>query len=140
MNAEEYLKSISRTENFIKSKKLRLKALNDLIEHVPGPVYSTNPRVSKSPNSSISHIMNQAIDLENEIEQDKVKVQSMRSYMLSLISKIKEPDEENIIIKRYFDNMTFDDIAYEMDCSSRWVYKLHKKAIKTLNEMTIEDK
>lgn len=140
MNALEYLKSISRTENFIKSKKLRLKVLNDLINHVPGPVYSNNPRVTKSPDSSISHIMNQSIDLENEIEQDKFKVQSMKSYMLSLISKINESDEENVLIKRYFDNMAFDDIAYEMNCSSRWVYKLHKKAIEKLNEMTIEDK
>lgn len=139
MNALEYLKSISRTESFIESKKLRLKALNDLINHVPGPVYSNNPRVTKSPDSSISNIMNEAIDLENEIDRDRFKVQSMKSYMLSLIRKINNPDEEQVLIKRYFNKMAFDEIAQEMGHCQRWIYVHHKKAIEKLNEMDIND-
>lgn len=137
MDAKAYLKSISRKESFINAKKLRLQALKDLAYHIPSPNFSKEMKVKKNTNSPVADAIIKAADLEKEIQKEEIELYQMKAYMIGLIGEIHDPDEESVLIKRYFEHMSWVKIAAELYYSTRWIYVLHGRALDKLNRMQL---
>ncbi len=139
MNAKEYFRQISRTEAFISTKKQRVTALKMLASSVGAPNLNGMP---KNPSRSLSPMADavcKALDLEAEIRKDEFLLQEKKVFLLELIGTIESCDCQTVLIKRYFEHFSWDDIASRMFYSTRWIYKLHGRALeeidKKLNEI-----
>ena len=138
MDAKEYLMKITHDESVINAKKLRLEALRDIAEHVSGPVFSDMPKVKRRSDSPVAEAIIEAATLEKEIENDELSLNRMKVFMLELIGDIKDPNEESVIIERYFNHSSWEDIAKRLYYSVRWIYVLHGRALQKLNAMQID--
>ena len=77
--------------------------------------------------------MCKALDLEEEIRKDEIKLQEKRLYILELIGTLDNVDFQTVLIKRYFEHASWDTIAATMFYSISWVYKLHVNALRALD-------
>lgn len=133
MNTKEYLNSISRLETFIVAKKQRADAFRCMASNISGSPITDMP---KNPSKSLSPMADavcKALDLEAEIQQDEIRLQSKKLFLLELIGTIPNPDVQSILIKRYFEKKSWESIIDETFFSRSWVYKLHQMGIDELD-------
>ena len=133
MTAKEYLKQISRMESFIDVKRQRLNALKDLASNIGASAMDGMPKSPSKSSSPMADAVCKAIDLENEIKADEAKLQKRKVFMLDLIGTLENVDEQAVLIKRYFEHQSWENIAAELYYTTRWVYKLHGHALESLN-------
>lgn len=133
MNAKEYLSQISRLETLINAKRQRVDALRCMATNC-SPNYSGMPHNPSKSTSPMADAICKALDLEEEIRKDEIKLQEKRLYILELIGTLDNVDFQTVIIKRYFEHASWDTIASTMFYSISWVYKLHGNALRALDE------
>lgn len=71
------------------------------------------------------------IDLEAEIDQHIDELVTLKKNTYRVITKIPDLDQQNILIARYIQEKTWNDIAVEKGCGIRCVYRTHKKALES---------
>lgn len=142
MTAKEYLGQVSQMEACINTKKCRLSALKDLATRVGSMNLSGMP---KNPSKSLSPMADavcKAMDLEAEISADEFYLQEKKVLLLESIGTIDNCECQTVLIKRYFEHLSWEDIASQMFYSIRWIYKLHGRALvemdRKLNERSTE--
>lgn len=71
-------------------------------------------------------------------EADKLlqKMNRARHRAKKLIRLVTDPKQRKVLIMFYFSCMEWDDIAYELGCSTRWVQKLHGYALIKISKST----
>ncbi|KOA21163.1 hypothetical protein CLHOM_02930 [Clostridium homopropionicum DSM 5847] len=132
MTAKEYLRQLSRTEAFINAKKQRAEALRRLAETSSSPVMNGMPRNPNGGGSTMAEAICKAIMIESEIKEDEIALQERKVFLLELIGKIENTEHQTVLIKRYFEKLSWDRIAECMFYSTRWIYKLHGQALEDL--------
>ncbi len=138
MNAKEHFRQISRMEAFISTKNQRANALRALASSAGSSNLSGMP---KNPSRSLSPMTDaicKALDLEAEIHKDEFRLQEKKVFLLELIGTIESCDYQTVLIKRYFENLSWDDIASRMFYSTRWIYKLHGRALEEIDKKLSE--
>lgn len=133
MTTKEYLNSISRLETFIVAKRQRAEAFRCVASNISSSPITDMP---KNPSKSLSPMADavcKALDLEAEIQQDEIRLQSKRLFLLELIGTLPNPDIQNILIKRYFEKKSWETIIDETFFSRSWVYRLHQSGIDELD-------
>ncbi len=68
-----------------------------------------------------------------------VELLELKVERLSLISKIENPVSRTLLFMRYLSCFTWEEIAKELGCDARHVYRLHEGALKEA-ELFIEAK
>lgn len=139
MTAKENFKQLARMEAFIGVKKQRVAALKALASSTGSPYLSGMP---KSPNESLSPMADavcKALDLEAEIRSDEAELQEKKVFLLELIGTLDNCDHQTVLIKRYFEHLSWDDIASCMFYTTRWIYKLHGCALEEMDKKLCEN-
>lgn len=134
MTAKEYLSQISRLETLINAKRQRIEALRCMATSV-GPNYTGMPHNDSKSVSPMADAICKVIDLENELRKDEYKLQEKRLYIFELIGRMESIDYQTIIIKRYIEHHSWDDIARTMFFTKRWVFTLHGRALEELDSL-----
>ena len=75
-----------------------------------------------------------ALDLEAEIRSDEIRLQEKKVFLLEIIGTIDICDCQTVLIKRYFEHLTWEEIASRMFYSIRWIYKLHGRALEEIDK------
>jgi DNA-directed RNA polymerase specialized sigma subunit len=132
MKAKEYLRQLSRTEAFINAKKQRVDALRSLAETSSSPVMTGMPKKSNGGGSTMADAICKVVTLESEIKEDEIALQEKKVFLLELIGEIENTEHQTVLIKRYFEKLSWDRIARCMFYSTRWIYKLHGRALEDL--------
>lgn len=133
MKAQEFFRELKQIENQIESKKYMAETYRTLAEGVSSPIYSDMP---KSPNRKLEPMadaLSKALELEEEVVMLEQELNIKRGKLMDLILHL-DKDYQIILIKRYFENKTWGQIATSMYYSERWVYKLHGTALKEMDE------
>ena len=124
MNAKEYLSQAGKIQKRIECLSEQLRFMREAAENVSS-VISDMPR---SPNRNIHRTENAVIrivDLE-----DKLKTELDKLAMVNeLISRLSDPEEQEVLIKRYLNGQRWDEIVSDIDLSSRKVYQIHESAL-----------
>jgi len=68
--------------------------------------------------------------LQPDIDEDK---QVIKDKITKAMSTLKE-NEQYVLNKIYFDEITTNEIATQMGCKRQWVSAVHKRALKKLNK------
>ena len=134
MTAKEYFRAIARMESIIEAKKQRSDALKALASSASSPNLSGMP---KNPSQSLSPMADavcKALDLDAEIYEDEAALQEKKVFMLELIGTLDSSDNQTVLIKRYFEHLSWENIASSMFYSVRWIYKLHGSALEEMDK------
>ena len=122
-------------ESYIESKKVRLTVLKDIAASCGASALTGMPRNPSQTQSKMTEAACKAIDLENEIKQDAERLQQEKVFLLELIGQIDSTEYQTVLISRYFKGASWTDIASKMFYSERWIFELHGRALKELDEL-----
>ena len=77
-------------------------------------------------------IIGKIIDLEDEINQDIDALVDLKREMVATIKAVADPECQTLLELRYLCFKTWEQIAVDMQYSTRNIYKLHDRAIKEI--------
>ena len=128
MNAKQYLRQLRRLDHIVQSKLDQVESLRSLaqkITHVP-----KNIQVQEStPQDKMLEIMPKIVDLENEINRDIDNLLDLKVKIKKQIDVIDNDDYKLLLMLRYVNFKTWEEIAVEMGYTYQWVHVLHSRAL-----------
>ncbi len=134
MNAKDYLLQIKKLEHQIERMKVRSKEYEHLADGASSPSYGKEivdgTKCDKAP---FVRWLNKKDELDHEI---RVLEETLENLKVEVILKIERIDSENhkiILIKRYFEGKSWEDIRNALFTSKATIYRWHDEALAKLD-------
>ena len=131
MTAKEYLGQAYRLDQRINSKLAQVMSLRDLTTKATATM-SDMPGGGSRNVYRMQDIIGKIIDLEDEINQDIDALVDLKREMVATIKAVADPECQTLLELRYLCFKTWEQIAVDMQYSTRNIYKLHDRAIKEI--------
>lgn len=136
MDKKTYLCRYHNLLEKIQKKKEYITFCEERSNSIPGPCYDkigTNP----SPNLDAPFVkwIYRRIDAEAELKELEEKAAKAKMEIEEVISNLKNEDYERLLIYRYIDWLTWDEIGERMYFSRSTVKRWHKEALEIMENM-----
>ena len=134
MTAKEFLSQARYLDARIKSKIRQVADLNELAARAT----TTLTGMPHSPNhgrSSMAHCVAKIVDLQTEINADIDALVDLKRDILETIKAVENVEMQTILEKRYLCFQSWEQIAAGMNYDIRWLYRLHGKALKEVEDI-----
>ena len=128
MTAKEYLGQAYRLDQRINSKLEQVISLRELTTKATATM-SDMPGGGSRNVYKMQDIIGKIVDLENEINADIDKLVDLKREMVTVIKAVTDPELQTLLELRYLCFKTWEQIAVDMQYSTRNIYKLHDTAI-----------
>lgn len=136
MNAKEFLMQISIMDAQIQNKKLELEAIEYQMSGCKAISYEPKEGVgSASTKSPQEKFINRYLEYEKEIQKDIDNLVAHKKEAMFYIDQIKDANCVDILYKRYFQRMKWEEIAVSKNYSYRGILKLHGKALQEFGKV-----
>ena len=123
MTTKEWLSRAVLIEEEIQSLKSEMDSL--IL-----PSGGSGERVQSSGKNSTENRFVSYAEYSRELKKQIDKLYEIKREIMEVISKVKDNTSRVLLIKRYINGQTWEDIADEMYYSDKWVRtKLHSKAL-----------
>ena len=133
MSAKEYLQQAYQIHRSIQARKQQIARLRELAEQVTSAATAT--RVSGTPaRSKIESAVCRIADLQSLIQRDICRLAEKYEEIQKVIEKVEEGPHRDLLIHRYLNFYTWEEIAEKMNYSYKWVHVLHGKALEKVKE------
>lgn len=136
-DAKAYLLQVKLYDEHINNKLEELQRLKDLSLKITS---SLRPDVvSASGNhDKIGDVVAKIVDLEEDINQAVDRYVDKKREIGKLLEKIQDPDQLEVLYKRYFHHENWEQIACEMGYTFRNVCYIHGRALQAVAELMKE--
>lgn len=126
--AKDYFAQIRKTDRLIKRLTdtvftLRSSLTSQSYELNPDKVQTSGPK------NTLEETITKIIDLEADINRRIDELVSMKQEAFTMINRIPDLDQQNILIGRYIQLKKWEDISEELNYSMQWVFELHGKGL-----------
>lgn len=132
MTIKEYLSQAYRIDQRINSKIEQLKDWHDLATKATTTLSNTGFFKFKN-NQRMENTIIKIIDLEQEINADIDKLIEIKKNIITMIKTVKNPEYQTILELRYLGFKHWNQIAAFMGYGIDNVYKMHQKALKSID-------
>lgn len=129
----DYLKRIIELSALIYCKKVRIQGLWSSVTY-PGVSYEERVQSTRDFNKHSDKII-KIIELEKEVEKMTKEMKERQNIVKEAAAKLENEEIARVITLRYIDLKNWEEIAKEIDKSTRWAMKLHSNGIKNLKKI-----
>ena len=129
MKAKEYLKQIEILDKKINN---RIRELYEIKSRTLGLKAISYDKVSVQGSGAADKMAEQVarwIDIEKEINRLTDRLINEKHKIIGEIERLSDPRHIELLMMRYVECMTFEDIARSMNYDVRWIYSLHGSAL-----------
>lgn len=126
MTVKEYLEQYRLLDNDIKIKQEQLVRIRELAEYVSPSFGGVK---SEGISDKVGRAAAKLADTQNELNQGIIKLIDLKREIEGVIAKVGDPVLEQLLVLRYINGMTWEQIADEMFYTYKWVCVLHKRAL-----------
>lgn len=135
MEAEEFLKSISRLDSFILIYDRELKAMEELAMSA-GIGGLTEDKVQESLNlhKKEDEIVD-VLEYQEKVKNMLSEYVTRRHKLIKLLDKLEEPKYRVILYERYILHTSWDNIADSLNYSIAHAKRLRSRAVEALQEI-----
>ena len=126
--AKNYLMRAYRVDQRIENKLEQIQLLNDLAAKAT-VTYSDMPKSPNRDGSRMEDAIIKIIDLENEINQDMMKLVELKKDIIRRIKAVESAELQTILELRYLSYMRWEEIAIELGYGIDNVFRLHRNAL-----------
>lgn len=126
--AKEYFAQIRKTDRLIQ----RLTdTVNTLRSGLTSQSYELKPdKVQTSgPKDTLGETIAKIMSLEDDINTRIDELVSMKQEAFTMINRIPDLDQQNVLVGRYIQLKKWEDISEELNYSMQWVFELHGKGL-----------
>ena len=138
MTAKEYLNQAYRIDQRVNSKLHQVESLRDLATRATSTL-GTEPVSGTRNVHRLEDTIDKIIDLENEINSDIDRLVDLKRDVMETIGKVQDPNCQMLLELRYLSFKSWDEIADEMNYTSRWVHILHSKALVSVDDILAKE-
>ena len=131
MTAKEYLGQAYRLDQRINSKLEQVLSLRDLTTKATATM-SDMPGGGSRNVYRMQDIIGKIIDLENEINADIDQLVDLKRDIVAIIKAVENPEYQTLLELRYLCFKTWEQIAVQMNYSTKYVFDLHRTALKMI--------
>ena len=130
-NPKEYLKQVKLYNTHISNKLDEMDRLKDIVTKVTTSL-SFDPVHGSGNQDKLGNAVARIVDLQTEVNQAIDAYIDKKREICLVIDQIKDPDQLRVLYKRYFDDLTWEQIACDMHMSYRNVCYIHGKALQAV--------
>lgn len=134
MKAKEYMQQAFFLDKRINSLIRQVNNLWDQAMNIT-QVLSDMPRNQSSETSKLENRIVDICDLTDEIRKQTDNLKKLRKEMMGVVMKISDPEYQLILQERYFEMLTWEDIASDINRSVRSAQLLHGKALEAVQDI-----
>lgn len=141
MHAKEYLQTVYYLEKDIQAKQLNLDTIKQLSTNIQSPKITDTPTTpnSKTPSSHIEIYVRKIMELEDQIKEQKCILNDVCADILDTIDQIDDYNYQNILIMRYLNHNSWQEIADSLGYCKRQIYRMHNHALDIMDVLLEED-
>lgn len=134
MKSKEYLSQIIKLEHKIERMKVRCKEYEHLADSASSPVYDKDKIDGTKPKDApFLKWLFKKDELEHDIMHLEEELKNLKVDALIKIEQIENEDYKTILIKKYFESKTWEDIRKEMFVSKATIYRWYDEALVSLS-------
>lgn len=132
---QEFKNTQLATLNAIASLTAHKKAIEEQEKEMKAKLYEAMVKFgvdkfeSDVLNLTLEETITKIIDLEAKINARIDELVSMKQEAFTMINRIPDLDQQNILIGRYIQLKKWEDISEELNYSMQWVFELHGKGL-----------
>ena len=128
MTAKEYLTQAYRIDRRINSKLEQIASLRGLATKATSTL-SDMPHSPGRNARSMENIICKMVELENEINADIDYLLDLKSDIVTAIKRIEDPKSRMLLELRYLCFQSWEQIAVDMGYNTKYIFRLHDKAL-----------
>lgn len=126
--ATKYLSKIRDVEKEIRGKRLELEALRYKATGA-GAIRYDKDRVQTTPQDYMTMAINDAIELEHQIEEDEVSIEDLKGEAYTIVRRMTSRDYRAFIEWFYLNGLSMTETAEFMSMSERNAYYVQEKSL-----------
>lgn len=135
METKEYLKRIKTLDVKIKNKKLEIEDIENKMRGVEAISYGERTSGRFNIKSPQEKLVAKLVDYQEELNECVNELAEHKKQAMLLIDKMENAEYIDVIYKRYFQYMKWEQIAVDMNYSYRGILKIHRKALVKFNDI-----
>ena len=128
MTAKEYLNQARTLDMLINAKQSELYKLKLMATSISSPQISE--KVQSGGENNVMKIIDKIVDMQNEINTEIDKLINLKMEIREKIELLPNDVERLILIKRYINNESWNEIISSINYTDRQVYNIHGNALK----------
>ena len=130
MTYEEKVRWLRRYQDSLR----REQELAEEVEQLRSRACKVTPSLSGMPGGAndgqtLPRAVEQILEAQQELQAQIEQCNAIRREVVNAIEQVTTPRDKEILQRRYLLGEKFEAIAEALDMDSRWIRKLHKKAI-----------
>ena len=124
---------IKRLNFIIKNKQDELERLKCMT--VSGSKYDKEYIQSSSDPHRVENLLLKIIEFRKDIESDISRLIDLKKEVISLIDRLDNADEIDVLYKRYIYFHSWEQIAVDKNISIRHIYRIHGQALASVSKI-----
>lgn len=130
MDASSFLKRIYKLEKIVENKLVEREQWKAIATHTTSVM--GGERVQSSGNQQkMAEAVNRFVDLDREIDEHIDRLIDYKREVSEVIEQLNAT-EYDLLHKRYFQQMTFDEVGAAMGKSKSWATTVHGRALQNV--------
>lgn len=135
MEPKKYLQQIRLYDSRINTKLEELHHLKEMVLRITPTLKDDVVSGGGGSQDKLADAVTKIVDLEDEVNRDIDRYVNAKQEISGTLEKISDPDQLQVLHKRYVQYKTWEQIAWETGFSYRWVCNLHGKALQEIEKI-----
>lgn len=133
-DAKKYLQQIKLYDSRISTKLEELQHTKELVLRITPTLKEDVVSGGGGSQDQLAEAVARIVDLEAEINRDVDRYVNAKQEISATLEKLSDPDQLQVLHKRYVQYKTWEQIACDMNMSYRNVCYIHGKGLQAVNE------
>ena len=117
-------------EQKIKAKEIQSAEFESLANSIPSQDYD-GIRVDRTRRTDAPFVywIEKKAEVDEQIKNLRAKQNALKGEIMTAIEKLEREEYQSLLVMRYFNFKTWEDIAGELAITERTIYRWHKDAL-----------
>lgn len=140
MTAKEYLRRVRHLDSTISAKLEQIEILHAQATKITA-VLSNTPKVESSEEQDkLAATVAKIVDLKKTLREELEEYISLKAEAIRLINSLPDSRHRLVLMHRYINGHTWEQIAVCMHYTYQWVHRLHGQALVEFEKVMQGDK
>ena len=119
-----------RIEQRIKAKEIKSAEFKNLADSIPSPNYDgIKVDHSRRTDAPFVYWIEKKAEVDEQIRNLRARQSALKGEIMTAIEKLENEEYQSLLVMRYFNFRTWEDIADELCVSIATVYRWHSAAL-----------
>ena len=130
MTPREYLSQVFRIEQRIKAKEIKSAEFESLAGSIPShKLDGIRVDHTRRTDAPFVYWIEKKAEVDEQIRNLRVKQNVLKGEIMTTIEQLESEEYQSLLVMRYFNFRTWEDIADELAITERTVYRWHNDAL-----------